>query len=206
MGRWDYTAEPLGVLQLKTNSKTGKAKGVTKSGQKKIVRAWCHRRQRTMYVGTFPDTPQAQAALASAEDYGVGNIPTPKARKARTKKTGTHVAIPHSPCLALRLRARGSCVCSPVADQNSPRATQLDLDSNVFAEAIDQLWQSSMVGGEHAELASDAINDAVLAADAAPPVRGQGGLPVLRRTSQHTQRRARPLPASLRRAREGISV
>ena len=37
-------------------------------------------------------------------------------------------------------------------------------------------------------------------------VRGQGGLPVLRRTSQPTQRRARPLPASLRRAREGISV
>ena len=107
MGRWDYTTESLGVLELKNNSKTGKAKGVTKSGQKKIVRAWCHRRQRTMYVGTFPDTPQAQAALASAEDYGVGNIPTPKARKARTKKTGTHVAIPHSPCLALRLRARG---------------------------------------------------------------------------------------------------
>ena len=97
-----------------------------------------------------------------------------------------------------------SCVCSPVADQNSPRATQLDLDSNVFAEALDQLWQSSMVGGEHAELASDAINDTVLIADAAPPVRGQGGLPVLRRTNQPTQRRARPLPASLRRAR-GVS-
>ena len=39
MGRWDYTTESLGVLELKNNSKTGKAKGVTKSGKKKIVRA-----------------------------------------------------------------------------------------------------------------------------------------------------------------------
>ena len=93
-----------------------------------------------------------------------------------------------------------------MADRSLPSGTPLDIDSAIFAEAIDQLWQSPMVGGEHAELASDAINDTVLIADAAPPVRGQGGLPVLRRTSQPTQRRARPLPASLRRAREGISV
>ena len=97
-----------------------------------------------------------------------------------------------------------ACALAPVADRSLPSGTPLDIDSAIFAEAIDQLWQSPMVGGEHAERASDVINDAVLTAERPPSVRGQGGLPVLRCTSQPTQRRARPLPASLRRAR-GVS-
>jgi hypothetical protein len=109
MGRWAVTTTPMGALQLQTNTRTGKSKGVSKSGDKRTARVWCPRRQKQMHVGTFNSTPEAAAAIASAELLGPENLPTPAARKPRTKKSGAHFAAWRSPC---RLMTESVCVWS----------------------------------------------------------------------------------------------
>ena len=95
MGRWDFSTTQLGVLTLKTNKRTGKPLGVSKSGKKRAARVWCLRRQKQIHLGTFPDTPQAAVAIATAVAQGVGHVRTPKARKTRSdKKKGKRVARP----------------------------------------------------------------------------------------------------------------
>jgi hypothetical protein len=61
------------------------------------------------HVGTFNSTPEAAAAIASAELLGPENLPTPAARKPRTKKSGAHFAAWRSPC---RLMTESVCVWS----------------------------------------------------------------------------------------------
>ena len=98
MGRWAVTTTPMGALQLQTNTKTGRSKGVSKSGDKRTARVWCPRRQKQMHVGTFNATPEAAAAVASAEHLGPENLPTPAGRKPRAKKSGARFAAWRSPC------------------------------------------------------------------------------------------------------------
>ena len=97
MGRWEFSTTPLGVLSLQTNTKTGKSKGVSKSGQKVAARVWCPRRRRQMHLGSFDTDDEAAAAIAHAEMLGPEKLPTPKPRKPRARKAGTHAAIPYIP-------------------------------------------------------------------------------------------------------------
>ena len=98
MGRWEFSTTPFGVLALQTNTKTGKSKGVQKSGQKVAARVWCPRRKRQMHLGSFDTDGEAAAAIANAEKTGPENLPTPKPRKPRTSKAGTpamcHARLP----------------------------------------------------------------------------------------------------------------
>ena len=89
MGRWQFSTTPLGVLLLQTNTKTGKSKGVQKSGQKVAARVWCPRRKRQMYLGSFDTDGEAAAAIANAEKTGPEKLPTPKPRKTRKREAGT---------------------------------------------------------------------------------------------------------------------
>ena len=116
MGRWAVTTTPMGALQLQTNTKTGRSKGVSKSGDKRTARVWCPRRKTQMHVGTFNSTPEAAAAIASAELLGPENLPTPAARKPRTKQSGAHFAAWRSPC---RLVTECVCVWSCLVDLSS---------------------------------------------------------------------------------------
>ena len=95
MGRWEFSTTPLGVLSLQTNTKTGKSKGVSKSGQKVAARVWRPRRKRQMHLGSFDTDDEAAAAVAHAEMTGPENLPTPKPRKPRARKAGTHAAMHH---------------------------------------------------------------------------------------------------------------
>jgi endogenous inhibitor of DNA gyrase (YacG/DUF329 family) len=85
MGRnVELKASPLGSLAAQRNTKTGRFKGVIKSGKnKRQARAWCSRRCKYIPLGTFPTSPEAAVAVATAEAQGIENVPTPKARKQR---------------------------------------------------------------------------------------------------------------------------
>ena len=98
MGRWNFSTEQFGVLSLQTHEKTGKGKGVSKSGTKKQARIWCPRRRRTLCLGSFNSSPEAQVAVAQARTLGPENLPTPApGRKPRTIKAGTPCAPAPAP-------------------------------------------------------------------------------------------------------------
>ena len=92
-------------------------------------------------------------------------------------------------------------------ETNSPRRAPLDLNSTVFAQALDQLWESeNSQRASGASGASDSSDATAIGASTAA-YRGPGGLPILGVTSsaRHEQR-ARPLPTSLHAARERASA
>ena len=76
-------ATRIGNLAVQRNSNTGKFKGVIPSGKKgkRQARAWCPRRKRFIPLGTFPTSPEAAVAVASAEQFGIENVPTPQPRQ-----------------------------------------------------------------------------------------------------------------------------
>ena len=112
MGRWEFSTTALGVLELQTNTKTGKLKGVSKPGKKVSARVWCPRRRRQMHLGQFNSSEEAAAAVAHAEAMGPENLPTPKPRKPRCRKEGMRLSLAHTPrvCQRLTVLLAASCV------------------------------------------------------------------------------------------------
>jgi len=108
------TASPIGNLAVKRNSRTSKYKGVTTSGKgKRQARAWCTRRRKFIALGTFPNSPEAAVAVATAEAQGIESLPTPEPRKRTGRRDCVLRAPPpkHSVFLTLLFGCL-RCVCS----------------------------------------------------------------------------------------------
>jgi len=136
------TASPIGNLAVKRNSRTSKYKGVTTSGKgKRQARAWCTRRRKFIALGTFPNSPEAAVAVATAEAQGIESLPTPEPRKRTGRRDlaeqvnalAGQPQAPPSPCSALALAndlfdsisAGASAVgsgCEPSAALDAPAA------------------------------------------------------------------------------------
>ena len=174
---------------------------MSKSGDKRTARVWCPRRQKQMHVGTFNTTPEAAAAVASAEHLGPENLPTPAGRK-RARKNQVR-ASPHGAALAaVRLR---TCVCDRPLERGTESPPRMGpLDPELF-DNLDMLFEEQGLL-PRATTCDERVCGAGASRDAAAVPTGRGAnmsssLPVLVGPSQPEQRRARPLPPGLRVAR-----
>jgi hypothetical protein len=88
----------MGVLQLQTNKDGQEQRRVQVGRQENGAGVVPAPPEVDARRHTFNTTPEAAAAVASAEHLGPENLPTPAGRKPRAKKSGARFAAWRSPC------------------------------------------------------------------------------------------------------------